>query len=51
LEGAHDNSIGGVKVTTILSIQQLKKRYKGGTTALDGIDLQVKEKEFIDRSS
>lgn len=34
-------------MTTILSIQQLKKRYEGGSTALDGIDLQVKEKEFI----
>jgi len=34
-------------MTTLLSIQNLKKRYDGGTVALDGIDLEVKAKEFI----
>ena len=34
-------------MTTLLSIQNLKKRYNGGTTALDGINLEVKTAEFI----
>lgn len=34
-------------MSTILTIQNLKKRYSGGTLALDGIDLQVKAAEFI----
>lgn len=34
-------------MTTLLSIQNLKKRYNGGTIALDGINLEVKTAEFI----
>ncbi|MDG0872284.1 phosphonate ABC transporter ATP-binding protein [Paenibacillus thiaminolyticus] len=34
-------------MTTLLTIQNLKKRYNGGTIALDGINLEVKTAEFI----
>ncbi|WP_374019715.1 phosphonate ABC transporter ATP-binding protein [Paenibacillus thiaminolyticus] len=34
-------------MTTLLTIQNLKKRYNGGTIALDGINLEVKPAEFI----